>query len=126
MLGDLDVLAHGEVGHEVVELKDESQLAAAVFGEALLAEAFKLRGAHTDAARVCRLQAAHQVQKRRLARTRGSQQYADLAFFYVARHVAQNRLSGFSLAIALAETLNAQVCLVRHASDRLSVVTNKL
>ena len=106
---DLDVLADGQVGHQVVELEDEAELVAAVLAELLGRQAGKLRAAHVDGAAIGRLQAAHQVQKRRFAAARRTEQYANLAFVHRGGDVVQHRGARLAFAVMLAQIANLQV-----------------
>ena len=65
---DLNVLAHSEVGQEVVELEDETELAAPVVHQAGLRKGGDLGGSHSDGARVGRLQASQEIEEGGLPR----------------------------------------------------------
>ena len=106
---DLDVLADGQVGHQVVELEDEPKLVATVLAELLGRQAGQLRAAHVDRAAIGCLQAAHQVQKRRFAAARRAEQHANLAFVHRGGDVVQHRGACLAFAVMLAQIANLQV-----------------
>ena len=63
MCRDLDVLLDGEVRHEVVELEDETKLAAAVLAELPWREGRELTAIDGDGAAVRALEPADEVQE---------------------------------------------------------------
>ena len=67
VLANLNVLTYREVGHEVVELEDETELASAVLHKLLTCNLGDIGITHDDAAGICGLKATHNVQERRLA-----------------------------------------------------------
>ena len=84
LLGDLgderDVLARGEAGDQVVELKHEADVLAAVARERRLRRPLTGRGrARTDAPARRSVEAAEDVQQRRLAAARRPEQDDELA-----------------------------------------------
>ena len=99
MLANLDVLADGEVGHQIVKLEDETELAAAILAELLFGKRGECFVAHAHRAAIGRLQAADDVQKRRLARARRAKQHAYLAFLHRAAYAAKHLCAGIACAI---------------------------
>lgn len=113
---DLDVLLDGEIGHQVVELEDKAQLAAAVLTQVGGLERGEVAAVHQNRAGVGILQAADQVKKRRLARTRGPQHDADLTAIDGRVDAVEHRQARISIAVVLLEPLDLDVGLLRcHA-----------
>ena len=63
VLAHLNVLLHGQVRHEVVELEHEAQLLPAVIRELLCVQAHDLLAVHHDGAAVHRVQPADAVEQ---------------------------------------------------------------
>ena len=63
VLAHLNVLLHGQVRHEIVELEDEAQLLPAVIRELLCVQAHDLLAVHHDGAAVHRVQPADAVEQ---------------------------------------------------------------
>ena len=113
MRRDLDVLLNGEVGHQVVELEDKAQLAAAILTQVGRLKHGEVAAVHQNRAGVGILQAADQVKKRRLARTRRSQHDADLAAIDGRVDAVEHCQARISIAIVLFEILNLDVGFLR-------------
>ena len=110
---DLDVFLDGEVGHQVVELKDKAQLAAAVLTQVGGLEHREVAAVHHDGAGVGILQATDQVKKRRLARARGPQHDADLAAIDGRVDAVEHRQARITVAVVLFEILNLDIGFLR-------------
>lgn len=110
---DLDVLLDGEVGHQIVELEDEAQLTAAVLTQVGRLEHREVAAVHHDGAAVGILQAANEVEKGRLARTRGPQHDADLAAVDGRVDAIEYRQARITVAVVLFEILNLDVGFLR-------------
>ena len=63
VLAHLNVLLHGQVRHEIVELEHEAQLLPAVIRELLCVQAHNLLAVHHDGAAVHRVQPADAVEQ---------------------------------------------------------------
>lgn len=111
---DLNVFLDGEVGHQVVELKDKAQLAAAVLTQVGGLEHREVAAVHHDGAGVGILQAADQVEKGRLTRARGPQHDADLAAIDGRVDAVEHRQTCISIAVVLLEPLDLDVGLLRR------------
>ena len=110
---DLDVLFNGEVGYQVVELEDKAQLAAAILAQVGGLEYGEVAAVHQNGAAVGILQAADQVKKRGLARTRRPQHDADLAAVDGRVDAIEYRQARIPIAIMLLEILNLDVGFLR-------------
>ena len=110
---DLDVFLDGEVGHQVVELKDKAQLAAAVLTQVGGLEHREVAAVHHDGAGVGILQATDQVKKRGLARARGPQHDADLAAIDGRVDAVEHRQARITVTVVLFEILNLDVGFLR-------------
>lgn len=110
---DLDVLLDGEIGHQVVELEDKSQLTAAILAQVGRFEHREVAAVHQNRASVGTLQAADQVKKRRLARARGPQHDADLASVDGRVDAIEYRQARITVAVVLFEILNLDVGFLR-------------
>lgn len=110
---DLDVFLDGEIGHQVVELKDKAQLTAAILAQVGRLEHREVAAVHHDRAAVGILQAADQVKKRRLARTRRSQHDADLSAVDGRIDAVEHRQARITVAVVLFEILNLDVGFLR-------------
>ena len=106
VLADFDVLLHGQVAHQVVELEDEAQLAAAVFHKVAVSQAGKLGAIDADGPGIRRLQTAHQVEEGRLAAAGRAQQNANLALSDGGGDVAQHFEARFAFAVVLAQAFD--------------------
>ena len=111
---DLDVLLDGEIGHQVVELEDKTQLTAAILAQVGRLEHREVAAVHHDGAAVGILQAADQVKKRRLARTRRPQHDADLSAVDGRVDAVEHRQACISIAVVLLEPLDLDVGLLRR------------
>ena len=109
MRRDLDILLDGEVGHEVVELEDEAELAAAVLAEILARKRSELAVADRDRAAVGALEAADEIEEGRLARARGAEHNADLAAVHGGGDAVEHLDAGFTVAVVLGEVLDDEV-----------------
>lgn len=114
MRRDLDVLLDGEIGHQVVELEDKTQLTAAILAQVGRLEHREVAAVHHDGAAVGILQAADQVKKRRLARTRRPQHDADLSAVDGRVDAVEHRQACISIAVVLLEPLDLDVGLLRR------------
>ena len=110
---DLDVFLDGEVGHQVVELKDKAQLAAAGLTQVGGLEHREVAAVHHDGAGVGILQATDQVKKRGLARARGPQHDADLAAIDGRVDAVEHRQARITVAVVLFEILNLDIGFLR-------------
>ena len=122
VLAHLDVLGDRQVGHEVVELEDETELAAAVFHQIVRLEAGDGRVAHADRARIGRLQPAHDVEERRFARARRTEQHAYFALVQLHVYALQHLDARLVFAVSLAQAVHFQIRIVlvqRHVSITL-------
>lgn len=116
MRRDLDVFLDGEIGHQIIELEHEAQLAASVFAQVGRLEHREVTAVHHDGAGVGILQAADQVKKRGLARARGPQHDADLAAVDGRVDAIEYRQARITVAVVLLEPLNLDIgFLRRHA-----------
>lgn len=111
---DLDVLLDGEIGHQIVELEDKAQLTAAVLTQVGGLEHREVAAVHHDGAVVGILQAADQVKKRRLARTRRPQHDADLAAIDGCVDTIKHRQARIAVAVVFLEPLDLDVGLLRR------------
>lgn len=110
---DLDVLLDGEIGHQVVELEDKTQLTAAILAQVGRLEHREVAAVHHDGAAVGILQAADQVKKRRLARTRRPQHDADLSAVDGRVDAVEHRQARITVAVMLFEILNLDIGFLR-------------
>lgn len=113
MRRDLDVLLDGEIGHQVVELEDKSQLTAAILAQVGRLEHREVAAVHHDGAAVGILQAADQVEKGRLARARGSQHDADLAAIDGRVDAIEHRQARITVAVVLFEPFDLDIGFLR-------------
>ncbi len=114
MCRDLDVFLDGEVGHQVVELEHEAQLASAILAQVAGVERGEVAAVHQNRAAVGILQAADQVEKGRLARAGGPQHDADLAAVDRRVDAVEHRQACISIAVVLFEILNLDVGFLRR------------
>ena len=110
---DLDVFLDGEVGHQIIELEHEAQLAASVFAQVGRLEHREVTAVHHDGTAVGILQAADQVEKGRLARARGPQHDADLAAVDGRVDAIEYRQARITVAVMLFEILNLDIGFLR-------------
>ena len=110
---DLDVLLDGEIGHQVVELEDKAQLTAAILTQIGRLKHREVAAVHQNRAGIGILQAANQVKKRGLARTRRPQHDADLAAIDGRVDAIEHRQARISIAIVFLEILNLDVGFLR-------------
>ena len=116
---DLDVFLDGEIGHQVVELEDKAQLAAAILAQVAGVERGEVAAVHQNRAGVSILQAADQVKKGRLARTRRPQHDADLATVDGRVDAIEYRQARITVAVMLFEILNLDIGFLRcHGISR--------
>ena len=80
--GEFHVLLGGEVGHQIVELKHESDVVAPVIGQLLRVEVRDVDAVDDDLAFGIRVHAAQDVEQRGLAGAGRPQQHAEFAFFH--------------------------------------------
>ena len=113
MRRDLDVLLDGEIGHQVVELEDKTQLTASILAKVGRLEHREVAAVHHDGTAVGILQAADQVEKGRLARARGPQHDADLAAVDGRVDAIEYRQARITVAVVLFEILNLDVGFLR-------------
>ena len=115
MRRDLDVFLDGEIGHQVVELEDKAQLAAAILAQVGGLEHREVAAVHHDGAAVGILQAADQVEKGRLARARGPQHDADLAAVDGRVDAIEYRQARITVAVVFLEPFDLDIGLLcRH------------
>ena len=112
ILCHLDVLANGEVGHQVVELENKAQLTAAVLHQLAVLELGDVRAAYRDASRVNLLQAAHQVEERGLAGAGRAKQDADFAPRDLRGYGFEHRDVRVAVAVALGEVLDGKKAVI--------------
>ena len=86
----LDVLLRREHRHQVVELEDEADLGGAPLGERAAAELVEPLAADRDAAARGHVEAADEVEQRRLARARRAHQGEEVALLDVEVDVVQH------------------------------------
>ena len=110
---DLDVLLDGKVGHQVVELEDKTQLSAAILAQIGRFEHREVAAVHHDGAAVGILQAADQIEKGRLARTRGPQHDADLAAVDGRVDTVEHRQARIAVAVVFLEPFDLDVGFLR-------------
>lgn len=113
MRRDLDVLLDGEIGYQVVELKDKAQLTAAILAQVGRLEHREVAAVHHDGAAVGILQAADQVKECRFARARGPQHDADLSAVDGRVDAIEYRQARITVAVVLFEILNLDVGFLR-------------
>ena len=93
LVGDLvhqrDVFEHGEARDQIVELEDEADMLAPIAGQLGLAGVDEIVVAPHRLARSRRIEAAEDVEQRRLAGAGRSQQHDEFAFVDVEVEVAQ-------------------------------------
>ena len=109
MCRDLDVLLDSEIGHKVVELEDEAELAAAVLAEVLARKRSELAVTDRDRATVGALEAADEIQEGRLARARGAEHDADFAAVHGGGYAVEHLDAGFAVAVVLGKALDDEV-----------------
>lgn len=120
---DLDVLLDGEIGHQVVELEDKTQLTAAILAQIGRFEHREGAAVHHDGATVGILQAADQVEKGRLARARGPQHDADLAAVDGRVDAIEYRQARITVAVVFPEPADLDIGLLcRHAIPVVSLL----
>lgn len=110
---DLDVFLDGKVGHQVVELKDKTQLAASVLAQISRLEHREVAAVYHDRAAVGIFQATDQVEKRRFARARGPQHDADLAAVDGRIDTVEHRQACISIAVVFLEPVDLDVGFLR-------------
>ena len=110
---ELDVFERRQVGDQIVELEDKAQLAAAILAQVGGLEYGEVAAVHQNGAAVGILQAADQVKKRGLARTRRPQHDADLAAVDGRVDAIEYRQARIPIAIMLLEILNLDVGFLR-------------
>ena len=103
---DLDVLADGEVWHEVVELKDKAELAAAVLAQILGTKRRELAAAYANRSPVCTLESSNEVQESRLARARRSEHNAHLALVDCRGNTVKHLNARIAVAVVLLEVVD--------------------
>jgi hypothetical protein len=86
---ELDVLPRRQAGDQVVELKDEADVAAPEAGEHAVGGAAELEVAKAERAAGGHVQPTQDVEKRRLAGARGPEQHHELAGVQVQAGAAQ-------------------------------------
>src|SRR5581483_5279689 len=105
--GELHVLERGEAGHQVEELKDEPHPLAAEQRQPARVEPPQVGAFDLDAALARPVEAAQQVEQRRLARAAGAQQHRDLSARDLERRGSQ-RPRLHRVAVHLAGLLEAR------------------
>ena len=97
VVGDLgdqrDVLARGQAGDQVVELEDEADVAPPVARQLVLVGVGEVGAAIDDAAGGADVEAAQDVEQRRLAAARGAEQDDQLALEQIEVDAAQRGTS---------------------------------
>ena len=106
--GQLHVLAGAQVVEEVERLEDEADLAVAKARQAAIVERVQIVAEHVGLAGVAAVEAAHDVQERRLARAGAADEREQLARFDGERDVAQDGLRAVALGHRL-QTDHARV-----------------
>ena len=106
--GQAHVLDNVEHRHEVVELVDQPDLAAAEDGELLVGALEDVLAVQVDGARRGPVHAADHVQQRRLARARAADDGHELARRHAEAHVVERAHGGVAGAVGLGEMVDAQ------------------
>ena len=102
------ILDHIENRNQIIELIHESHFAATEDRKLFIAARIDIDTIEKDAARSRAIDPADQMQKRRLARSRRSDDRDEFAFFHAEAHIIERTRGGFALSIHLREMLNFQ------------------
>ena len=102
-----DVFFGGERRQEVEELEDEADLAPPEDRQLIVRHVRELLTAHGDRTRVGNVEAADQVEHRRLPRAARAHDREELTLRYAERDAGESRYRRASLAVGLDDVLEA-------------------
>lgn len=108
--GEFHVLLGGEVGHQIVELKHESDVVAPVIGQLLRVEVRDVDAVDDDLAFGIRVHAAQDVEHRRFAGSGWSQNDRKLAAFDAETHIVVGGDCDVAHMVALEAVHHFDIC----------------